>query len=87
MRKIGRNLGFREMYSGLANDRFGSFATGLASRKSGHVRYAPIATKICSSAKCREVPCVDGSGLARTFFTYAGLGQCSHVFGLWVRFT
>ena len=30
----------------------------------------------------RKVPCVDGSGLARTFFTYAGLGQCSHVFGL-----
>jgi hypothetical protein len=29
-----------------------------------------------------KVPCVDGSGLARTFFTYAGLGQCSHVFGL-----
>ena len=24
-----------------------------------------------------KVPCVDGSGLARNFFTYAGLGQCS----------
>src|SRR5882762_10091829 len=29
-----------------------------------------------TSEKC---PCVDGSELARTFFTCAGLGQCSHV--------
>jgi hypothetical protein len=29
----------------------------------------PIATKYRSAAKCCDVPCVDGSGLARTFFT------------------
>ena len=28
------------------------------------------------------VPCVDGSELARTFFTFCSLGRCSHVFGL-----
>jgi hypothetical protein len=37
---------------------------------------------LCPTSKGRFVPCTDGSGLARTFFTYAGLGQCSHVFGL-----
>jgi hypothetical protein len=30
---------------------------------------------------------VYGSGLARAFFTYAGLGRCCHVFGLLARFT
>ena len=34
------------------------------------------------SRHVRKVPCVDGSGLASAFITYAGLGQCSHVFGL-----
>ena len=29
----------------------------------------------------RKVPCVDGSGLARTFFTPQA-GRCCHVFGL-----
>jgi hypothetical protein len=29
----------------------------------------PIATKFCIAAKCRDVPCVDGSGLARGIFT------------------
>ena len=27
-------------------------------------------------------PCVDGSGLARTFFTLQHIGRCGHVFGL-----
>ena len=34
-----------------------------------------------------SVPCVDGSGLARTFFTFCSIGRCSHVFGLLTRFT
>jgi hypothetical protein len=33
------------------------------------------------------VPCVDGSVLARAFFTFCSIGRCSHVFGLSVRFT
>ena len=33
------------------------------------------------------VPCVDGSGLARAFFTVCSIGRCSHVFGLLMRFT
>ena len=33
----------------------------------------------------RLVPCVDGSDLARTFFTFCSIGRCSHVFGLLVR--
>ena len=34
-----------------------------------------------------NVPCVDGSGLARTFFTFCSIGRCSHVSGLLMRFT
>jgi hypothetical protein len=34
----------------------------------------------------REVPCVDGSLLARVFFTVQLVG-CGHVFGLFARFT
>src|SRR5664279_4097651 len=34
-----------------------------------------------------NVPCVDGSGLARAFFTFCSIGRCSHVFGLLMRFT
>ena len=30
----------------------------------------------------RFVPCVDGSELARAFFTFYSIGRCSHVFGL-----
>ena len=37
----------------------------------------------CSAAIGREGPCVDGSELARTFFTCAVLGRCGHVFGLY----
>ena len=33
-------------------------------------------------APCPKVPCVDGSGLARAFFTFCSIGRCSHVFGL-----
>jgi hypothetical protein len=33
-----------------------------------------------------EVPCVDGSLLARVFFTVRLVG-CGHVFGLFARFT
>jgi hypothetical protein len=29
-----------------------------------------------------SVPCVDGSVLARAFFTFCSIGRCSHVFGL-----
>jgi hypothetical protein len=35
----------------------------------------------------RVGPCVDGSWLARDFFTSAEFGRSSHVFGLLVRFT
>src|ERR1035437_6247097 len=35
----------------------------------------------------RFVPCVDGSELARAFFTFCSIGRCSHVFGLLMRFT
>src|SRR5258708_40203288 len=35
----------------------------------------------------QNVPCVDGSGLARTFFTFCSIGRCSHVSGLLMRFT
>ncbi len=33
----------------------------------------------------RYEPCVDGSGLARTFFTLQHIGRCGHVFGLLAR--
>src|SRR5471030_1157681 len=46
-----------------------------------------IATKLRTSPEVRLVPCVDGSGLARAFFTFCRIGRCSHVFGLWMRFT
>jgi hypothetical protein len=32
-------------------------------------------------------PCVDGSELARTFLNGCSIGRCSHVFGLFARFT
>ena len=48
----------------------------------------PSRTDIVSRAcHVRKVPCVDGSGLARAFFTFCSVGRCSHVFGLLVRFT
>src|SRR5262245_4983990 len=36
------------------------------------VRCTPIAIKLVPRAQRRDVPCVDGSELARTFFTPAG---------------
>jgi hypothetical protein len=35
----------------------------------------------------RFVPCVDGSELARDIFTFTEFSRCSHVFGLFARFT
>ncbi len=35
-----------------------------------------------TSHDVRKVPCVDGSELARAFFTFCRIGRCSHVFGL-----
>jgi hypothetical protein len=43
---------------------------------------ADIVKRCCD---VRFVPCVDGSELARRIFTL--LGRCSHVFGLFARFT
>src|ERR1700688_2137495 len=47
----------------------------------------PIADIVRLRAQVRSVPCVDGSGLARPFFTFCSIGRCSHVFGLLMRFT
>ena len=35
----------------------------------------------------RFVPCVDGSELARDIFHVRRVSRCSHVFGLFARFT
>ena len=34
------------------------------------------------SISANHEPCVDGSELARAFFTFYSIGRCSHVFGL-----
>jgi hypothetical protein len=47
---------------------------------------ASKAALLCAVANGREVPCVDGSLLARVFFTVQLVG-CGHVFGLFARFT
>ena len=47
---------------------------------------APEADFLRTIAYVAEVPCVDGSGLARRIFTSQGLVRCSHVFGLLARF-
>ena len=48
----------------------------------------PSRTDVASRAcQVRKVPCVDGAGLARAFFTFCSIGRCSHVFGLLMRFT
>jgi hypothetical protein len=49
--------------------------------------YPPGAEVQRTSPLVRFVPCVDGSGLARAFFTFCSIGRCSHVFGLLMRFT
>ena len=41
---------------------------------------SPIGDKFCNASKRCDVPCVDGSELARTFFTFAalvGAAMCS----------
>ena len=47
----------------------------------------PKADMYDAKTNVRFVPCVDGSELARAFFTFCSLGRCSHVFGLLVRHT
>jgi hypothetical protein len=42
---------------------------------------------LCPTPNRRFVPCVDGSELARAFFTFCSIGRCSQVFGLLTRFT
>jgi len=51
------------------------------------VRFVPEADIARSLGQVRKVPCVDGSVLARAFFTFCSIGRCSHVFGLLMRFT
>jgi hypothetical protein len=46
----------------------------------------PIAVMPRADEHFRVVPCVDGSPLARVFFTVQLVG-CGHVFGLFARFT
>ena len=43
--------------------------------------YPQLLSNWCGAAKRRDVPCVDGSLLARVFFTVQVVG-CGHVFGL-----
>jgi len=43
--------------------------------------FVPIG-QICRAPNFFIVPCVDGSELARAFFTFCRIGRCSHVFGL-----
>ena len=52
-----------------------------------HLRAAHWSGFDVAHVRAAMLPCVDGSGLARAFFTYAGLGRCCHVFGLLARFT
>ena len=47
----------------------GQSRLGGASRRSSHVRNAPLATLGPKKAACRDGPCVDGSELARRIFT------------------
>src|ERR1035437_8976910 len=49
---------------------------------------SPIqAEKLRPDRKTFGSACVDGSELARAFFTFCSIGRCSHVFGLLMRFT
>jgi hypothetical protein len=48
--------------------------------------FLPEAADSCAARGFRVVPCVDGSLLARVFFTVQLVG-CGHVFGLFTRFT
>jgi hypothetical protein len=42
------------------------------------LRNATTGQSSAPGCNCYE-SCVDGSGLARTFFTFCGIGRCSHV--------
>src|SRR6202790_4348761 len=42
---------------------------------------------VCPQLRTFFAPCVEGSELARAFFTFCSIGRCSHVFGLLMRFT
>jgi len=48
--------------------------------------YPQLRTLLGVVGTAEKCPCVDGSGLARGIVTRR-LGRCSHVFGLFVRFT
>ena len=87
-RMIALSLGRRKAFlTVLSCDCRVSWRPGRASCGSSHVRYVPKATNNRLRTACRDGPCVDGSELARVFFTSAGFGRCGHVFGLSVRFT
>jgi hypothetical protein len=53
--------------NGDADVRFGSIATEMG--RPWHVRFPLIATELRTSRHVSDVPCVDGSELARAFFT------------------
>jgi len=58
----------------------GSFATDRCAMKIGRCPQCPESDGWPSSVVCRNGPCVDGSGLARVFFTRAavvGAAMCS----------
>jgi hypothetical protein len=50
------------------------------------VRLQLSAAPVIAASHVAKVPCVDGSLLARVFFTVRLVG-CGHVFGLFARFT
>src|SRR5450830_339536 len=49
----------------------GQKLTNRRGLKSTVVRFSPKADKLLRRSECSDVPCVDGSELARTFFTFA----------------
>jgi hypothetical protein len=51
------------------------------------VAYETAALRNFDPANVADGSCVDGSRLARAFFTFCSIGRCSHVFGLLTRFT
>ena len=60
---------------------FGSFATGSTHGSVKHVRFTPDSGEHAARSETdADGPCVDGSGLARAFFTFAalvGAAMCS----------
>lgn len=52
-------------------------------------RYCPLNTALTQPSTIASIvgPCVDGSGLARVFFTHAAVVGAAIVFGLLARFT